>query len=307
MLAAAFLFVVIFFLTGIPFGFLFNPYAPSLGIFLSFIIPTAVAVVSSELIRSYVLSAEYKWSKHILLVALAILEVILYEGFGYGMNFSRFMDIIALTLFPAFTGNILYHYVSERYGAIPNILYRLITSLYIYLFNSVSAVPDVLLVVIKLVYPLIFLFFIRLLYEKQRKTAKKKTGPLYYTATTLVAVLLIGFVMLVSCQFKFGLLVIGSESMTGSINKGDCVIYERYDGKEIKEDTVIVFTKFDTVTIHRVVDIEYINNETRYYTKGDANESIDIGYITSADIIGTVDLKVPYVGYPTILLRGLFE
>ena len=34
--------------------------------------------------------------------------------------------------------------------------------------------------------------------------------------------------MLISCKFKFGVLVIGSGSMTGTINKGDIVLYETY-------------------------------------------------------------------------------
>ena len=35
------------------------------------------------------------------------------------------------------------------------------------------------------------------------------------------------------------MLVIGSESMTGTINVGDAVIYERYDGQRIKEQQII--------------------------------------------------------------------
>ena len=41
--------------------------------------------------------------------------------------------------------------------------------------------------------------------------------------------------MLISCQFKYRVLVIGSESMTGSINRGDVVFIERYDSQVIKK------------------------------------------------------------------------
>jgi len=41
--------------------------------------------------------------------------------------------------------------------------------------------------------------------------------------------------MLISCQFKYGILVIGSESMTGTINVGDAVIYESYNNETIKK------------------------------------------------------------------------
>ena len=52
--------------------------------------------------------------------------------------------------------------------------------------------------------------------------------------------------------------------------------------------------------------IENINGQLRYYTKGDANEDPDAGFITSSDIVGTVRFKIPYIGYPTLWLRSLF-
>ena len=95
--------------------------------------------------------------------------------------------------------------------------------------------------------------------------------------------------------------------MTGEIDKGDAVIYEQYEGRGISKGQIIVFKKNSTTVIHRVVDIKNINGVTRYYTKGDANESEDSGYIVSGDIIGIVDLKIKYIGYPTIWVRSLFE
>ena len=35
-----------------------------------------------------------------------------------------------------------------------------------------------------------------------------------------------------------------------------------------------------------LADIKIINGETRYYTKGDANEDLDAGYITDSNITG---------------------
>ena len=113
--------------------------------------------------------------------------------------------------------------------------------------------------------------------------------------------------MLISCQFRFGAMVIATESMTGEINKGDMIIYERYDGQTIKEGQVIVFLQYENKIIHRVIKIEHIGNEVRYYTKGDANKEQDQGYITDADIVGLTDIKVAYVGFPTLWLRELLD
>ena len=56
-----------------------------------------------------------------------------------------------------------------------------------------------------------------------------------------------------------------------------------------------------------VVAIERIGNETRYYTKGDANDDWDVGYRTDQDIVGLTDIKLAYVGYPTLWLRDLLR
>jgi signal peptidase len=112
--------------------------------------------------------------------------------------------------------------------------------------------------------------------------------------------------MLISCQFRYGILVVGSGSMTGSIDMGDAVIYERYDEQIIQEKEVIIFAYNGIQTIHRVTNIKSVNGEVRYYTQGDANPTPDTGYRTDADIFGIVKLRVRYFGYPTLWLRDLF-
>ena len=42
-----------------------------------------------------------------------------------------------------------------------------------------------------------------------------------------------------------------------------------------------------------------------YYTKGDANEQIDGYKITMDMVIGTVNFKIPYIGYPTVWVNEL--
>ena len=59
--------------------------------------------------------------------------------------------------------------------------------------------------------------------------------------------------------------------------------------------------------VHRVADIQIINGTTRYYTKGDANEDLDTGFITDANIVGLVNYKLPFVGFPTLWIRSLFK
>ena len=89
--------------------------------------------------------------------------------------------------------------------------------------------------------------------------------------------------------------------------KLDMILYERYEDQVIKEGQVIIFLEQESKIVHRVVKIERIGNETRYYTKGDANEDLDYGYRVDSDIFGLTDIKIAYIGYPTLWLRELIN
>jgi signal peptidase I len=92
-----------------------------------------------------------------------------------------------------------------------------------------------------------------------------------------------------------------------SIDKGDVIVYEEYKNQYIEEDDIIVFNYNGLTTIHRVIDVEYVNGQTRYYTKGDANAKADDGYRVDSDIEGVLNFNVKYVGYPTLWLRDIFK
>ena len=111
-------------------------------------------------------------------------------------------------------------------------------------------------------------------------------------------------VMLISCKFKYGVLVIGSGSMTGTINKGDIILYEKYKNTDdIKVGNIIVFYEDDIKVIHRIIDQKLMGEETRYYTKGDANQKQDEGYRETKDIIGQVKARIPYMGWFTLWIN----
>ena len=229
------------------------------------------------------------------------------SGIASLSSLNRFMDVVGLVFFSAVTANLLYHFLSRRYGASPVVVYRLIVTLFPYVFNRAPRLPASLYSFAKVIFPLLVMLFIGALYDQKRRYAAVKKNKWTYAITVVVAVAMVSVIMLISCQFRYGLLVVGSESMTGEINKGDAVLYETYDDQLIVKGQVIVFRKNNSLLIHRVVDIENIDGITRYYTKGDANAENDSGYITEADIVGVTAVKIPYIGYPTIWVRNAFS
>ena len=235
------------------------------------------------------------------------MDIIIFATHSGISTFDALMDILGMTFFPAISFNILYTFISKRYGMVPNILFRLIITLYLYIIPITPKTPDVLIAFIQLVLPFIIMFFIKMLYEKQQRVVSHTSKRVNMAVSAVCAVLMVSIVMLISCQFRYGVLVIATESMTGEVDKGDAVVYEQYDSQLIIEGDIIVFEKYDQIVVHRVVKIERINNINRYYTKGDANDHIDAGYITESQIIGVTHFKIKYIGYPTIWVRSLFD
>lgn len=294
-------------MTGIYFEFYKNPYFVNSERLIRVIIPTTVIIIAMETIRYVVLAQRIKLANAITYLSCVLSEVLIYSNIAGIDSFNKFMDLVGLTIFPAISANVFYHYVSKKYGMLPNIVFRLITTLYINFIPATTGMQDALDSCIRIVLPIAMLAFISAIFEKKSKRAIKKGKKLGLIGTLASVVVIISVAMIISCQFRFGALVIATESMTGEINKGDMIIYERYDDQIIKEGQVIVFKQNNNNIIHRVVKIEHIGDETRYYTKGDANEDEDFGYRTEADIVGLTDLKLAYVGYPTLWIRELIE
>ena len=300
------LYIVLYYVTGLRFGYYRAYGALSWETFTAYILPAGAIVVFSEMLRSVFLAQKDKWASVFAFLICVIGEVLVFSNLRGIETFNRFMDALGLYFLPAITGNILYHYLSKRYGAYPNLAYRLLVTLFPYIITIASGIPDSLYSFAKLILPLLIYWFIDLLYEKKRQRALAKPSKWSYVGVGVFALILVGYVMLISCQFTYGAFVVGSDSMTGELNKGDTVIYKEYDEEIIEIGQIIVFTKNGSKVIHRVVDVERINGVNRYITKGDANEDVDSGYITQSQIVGLAEFKIPYVGYPTLWIRSLF-
>ena len=307
----ALLYVMLFYLSGIKFGYYRNPYRLTLTNFWRFFLPIAVIIVCTEIVRYVLIAQKDSLTRALCYVACVMADMLICSNIPSVTSFNAFMDLVAGTLFPALLSNLLYNYLAKRYGMYPNIVFRLLTILHAYTFSITTGMETSLINLIKLFLPIIIYLFIDALYEKKVRYALGNKSRLWKVASTIltivVVVIMVGTVMLVSNQFKYGALVIATESMTGEINKGDVILFERYEDQEIVEGQVIVFEQGSSMIVHRVVDIEIINGVAYYYTKGDANEDLDAGYITDANIVGVTNFKLPYFGYPTLWMRSLFK
>lgn len=301
------LYVTLYYMTGLAFGFYYALVPLSVSSLFQYILPIVVIIVASEVIRN-VLLARDKLSVAVLAFLICFVAELFINANYHGLKtFNQIADMMGYTVFPAVTSSVLYQYLSKRYGMYPNISYRLITTLFPYVIPYSSQLSPAIYSFARLAIPLLIYWFIDALYEPKKRYALERKSKFTTFVNIITAAIMIGVVMLISCQFRFGLVVIATESMTGELNRGDAIIFERYEDQTIEEGQVIIFEKGKNKVVHRVVEIQNINGVTRYYTKGDANEDNDAGYITRAEIIGLTDYKIPYVGMPTLWVRELFS
>ena len=100
----------------------------------------------------------------------------------------------------------------------------------------------------------------------------------------------------------YGAYVIVTGSMEPLIKIQDAVIIKRTDVNSVNVGDVVTYRSTDPafygiLVTHRVINIEDVNGEKIFITKGDHNETIDRTPVKFNQIQGKVVMRVPKIGY----------
>lgn len=308
MITFAIIYIALYYVLGIYVGFYKSTYTFGFDTLFKYIIPIILIIISSEIIRNEFLMCKSKFSILNTLLFSVVIDLVVYVNVYNLFDKEEFLQALGYIFFASIISNILYNYLSNKFGIVPNIAYRIIISIYVYI---IPIVPDVYIYfksVCRMVYPLIIYIVLRSVYEKNKTIEKNTSKSIRFISTTIVIVFMTVLSILISCKFKYGMLVIGSGSMTGTIDKGDAIIYKSSNNiKEAKEGDIILFEVGNKIVIHRVIRVMDINDEIRLYTKGDNNMQQDPGYVTEKEYKGQVVLKIRKIGMPTIWVNDFFK
>ena len=135
MLIFAGIYLGVFYLLGLYYGFMRPKILFNLTNIINIIIPIAVIIISSELIRKTFLSQDaiihfkkHKFNFSIILVyiAMTLVDLTIYTGIYDLSNLDDFLMAIGFVLFASLSCNLLYNYMSIRFGYLPIIVFRLI-------------------------------------------------------------------------------------------------------------------------------------------------------------------------------------
>ena len=303
----AVIYLGVFYVMGFYFGYYPAPTTFGWLTIYKFIIPITIIIVSSELIRHKLIIQNGKWSKVFVTISMILIDLLLYASV---YNLSKLDDVLAVVGFITFASiacNLLYNYISTRYGVVGIIVYRMLTILYVYFIPIIPNVYIFFRSFLRMLYPYIIYLVLEYTYSKTTHATLYKDRTKNIVYTSIFVVIMGTIIAMISCNFEYGMLVVGSGSMTGALNKGDVVVYKAYHDEDLAVDKIIIFNNGKIQTVHRIVKIESINGQTRYYTKGDANKEVDEGFVTKNRIVGTVKYRIEYIGFPTLWLRDIFE
>lgn len=301
-IVAYFIFIYVL---GLFTDFAFTIYNFGIVNFIKNIIPTTTVIIVSEVLR-YQFIKKTDNNKWVILTSF-LLFTLLDICIGYSMydlgSKTQLFQFIGIVILGGISRNILMTVIDVKSDFYVAIIYRLIMELYVFI---VPFIPDLGLYLTS-VFGIIFPSFISysLLFGQKKKLIKpgerKKSNILYFTVLFILLVL----VGLNSGLFKYQTLVIGSNSMIDSFEKGDVVLIDKISISKknlLKKGDIIVFRYDNKLIAHRIYEV-YERGEKRYYaTKGDNNSQVDAGVIANEDILGIVFMKIDKVGLPSIWL-----
>lgn len=300
--------LVIYFAIGIVTGFARNGNYYTKEGFITFLLPIILLSVLNEFFRYQVLQKSEGNIKLIILTTILLIFVnitntLYHADFSSGYNILVF---VGLYLLPSIGLNLCSTYICIKAGYKPSMMLNIILGLYMYLLPILPNYSEYMKSIFDLFVPLV-LFMVLLkdfrdvLDLEVLIRGDKKKNIIGYS---FLFVLVITLTYFTSGYFKYTAVAIASGSMHPTFDKGSVVIVKSVDKKydKLEIGDILAFRYENRIIVHRIIRIEHVNGEYFFYTKGDANEDEDNWKIEQSMVMGTVSVKIPFIGYPTVWL-----
>lgn len=301
----------IIYISGLFLGFLESPYTYNTTNIINYIIITPILIILKEVFRySYVRVNNNIKKLTIITILFIIFDIITGLSLYSFSNIDHTFEAIGLLILPSISKEILCTYLVTKSDYKTTITYCLIQEVLTFFLPITPAFTTYIESVVSISLPILILLFIDKRLEKYEKTKSKRTisKVRLYIKLPIILILII-LVALVSGLFKYKLIAIGSESMTPTIKKGDAVIIQKISEEEflrLEEGNIIAFKQDGRIIVHRINKITLQQDSIKIITKGDANKEEDNYEITYDNLEGIINLKIPYIGLPTIWVKELF-
>ena len=309
------IYLMITYIVGIKLGFNANIYKFNMINIIKNILPYTVLIILSELLRDEITrKADNSFLAYILITFILIMidSTIFANTFDITIGDGQIKYIFFIIL-PSISKNILLLYITKIGGLYPCLIYRIIMDLKMFILPIFPDFGYYFESILSVCYPAFLGFIINSglqKYKNEQIDSRNIRRSKFFAYSTVITITfaVVCIVVLASGKFRYTVISIGSGSMTGTINKGDVVIYERKSNECVpKLGDVLVFRKENKLVVHRIINIVNLKDETVYYTKGDANEKEDGYPINEEEVVGVVKKRIKFVGIPSVALNELTQ
>ena len=147
------LYIALFYTLGLYTSFYKQTNILSLKTLFNYIIPITMIIISTEIIRNKLLINDKPKSLIMVTILGVLADITIYlDMYGF-RNLESFLGLLGFVTFSAIANNILYTYISRKYGKDPIIAYKLITILYMYIIPIMTDVYIYFRTFVRLLYP----------------------------------------------------------------------------------------------------------------------------------------------------------
>lgn len=306
-------FLIIIYGFGLIVGFLSTSYSLTLKSIFINSFPIILLIIIEELYRYNICKKGENNSLiiYISVVIFTLVDISLIIS-NYDLNnLLGILKLVTIVVCPSVFKNLMLSDFSKRFGYKICMIYQLIMSIYVYIMPIFPNLNEYLESIVMSLFPIFILILINMQFEIKQPEDIRNKHILNKIFSSIITIIIVIIICLFSNLFPWWIAIIGSGSMTPTINVGDAIIIDKISEKEmskLKVGDILVFKVNKAMYTHRIVNIDVINDEYFISTKGDRKGNVvDNWIVKRKDVIGTVKFKIPYIGYPTVWLNNLIK
>lgn len=299
--------VLSYFAFGFVDGVGMNMYDTSLPGIIKNILMLGSVLVFRELVRNHIInSVEKKYTVAfgiMIILVFSFAEINIKGLFELG-SMEELLTFLSYNVLPPLLFNAFMTFSAYIAGSSGSIIYTLIINAPLWVISVLPNLRWITMLLIGSVYPLLCMIILRSVQKSTSTRGKKREikeqNPYSWIAVALVMVTFVWFALGI---FPVVPSIVVSNSMVPAISKGDLILIEKTNADSLKIGDIIQYKLEDIQVFHRIIDVKY-NQGIRYFiTKGDANNAEDPNPVTEAQVMGKYIARIPYIGWPVILLR----
>lgn len=267
-----------------------------------------IIFICLELFRYVMINNSKDNTKKIVFISfiIGLMELLITTRYLDFTNFEAAYKTIADYIAPVAIKQIALSLLCYHGGLRSTLLYRIVMLLYTYIIPIHPSFSPTMLCISNIILPILLMMKVNEATAEEYEERESITPP-NKVGTIIGVTLVAGIALVISGITPLGITAIASNSMMPAFDKGSAVITIKVKETELKEGDIISFNKGNKKIIHRINSIEETDGEKRYYTKGDANRTVDESYITYKDIDNKIILSIPLIGYPSIMISELLS